>query len=103
MDAKRTNYSQSQTDATSSVNKSNPQQKYCFFGDRMIYVMQLRNITCKELAKRIFTAPSTITGYRIGRRSPNIAELASIARELNVSLDYLAGLKSEPEKIYPDE
>jgi transcriptional regulator with XRE-family HTH domain len=75
---------------------------FCFFGERLTYVMSIRGISCQELARRTFHAKSTIVGYRTGRRSPNVEELNTIARILNVSLDYLMGLKNEPEKLYPD-
>jgi transcriptional regulator with XRE-family HTH domain len=73
-----------------------------FFGERLKYAMMIRCVSCQELARRTFHAESTIVGYRSGRRSPNVAELNTIARILNVSLDYLLGLKDEPEKLYPD-
>jgi transcriptional regulator with XRE-family HTH domain len=73
-----------------------------FFGERLKYAMMIRCVSCQELARRTFHAESTIVGYRSGRRSPNVAELKVIARILNVSLDYLLGLKDEPEKLYPD-
>lgn len=87
---------------TSDNEKSN-NYKYSFFGDRLIHVMMIRGISCKELAERIYTAPSTVTGYRTGRRSPDVGELTIIAKELNVSLDYLLGLKATPDKLFEDE
>lgn len=91
---------------TNSVSKNQPNPeilKENFLGERMIYVMRIRNISCKELAKRMYVSPSTITGYRIGRRNPDVTTLTTIASELNVSLDYLVGLKPDPEKLYPDQ
>jgi transcriptional regulator with XRE-family HTH domain len=39
----------------------------------------------------MFVSPSTISGYRTGRRSPTVADLAAIVQILNVSADYLIG------------
>lgn len=77
--------------------------KFCFFGDRMVSAMNIRGVTCRELSERLFISPSAITGYRVGRRSPNVADLVAIATALNVSLDYLLGLKETPDKLYSDE
>lgn len=77
--------------------------KFCFFGDRMINAMNIRGVTCRELSERLFISPSAITGYRVGRRSPNVADLVAIATALNVSLGYLLGLKATPDKLYSDE
>jgi transcriptional regulator with XRE-family HTH domain len=89
---------------TGSFEYSTPEKDSSFrlFGDRLKYAMSIRGISCQDLAQLTFNAKSTIVGYRSGRRSPNVAELRTIARILNVSLDYLLGLKDEPEKLYPD-
>jgi transcriptional regulator with XRE-family HTH domain len=83
---------------------STPEKDSSFhlFGERLKHVMMIRCVSCQELARQTFHAESTIVGYRSGRRSPNVAELSAIARILNVSTDYLLGLKDEPEKLYPD-
>ena len=44
-----------------------------------------------QLANAMFVSPSTISGYRTGRRSPTVADLAAIVQILNVSADYLIG------------
>jgi transcriptional regulator with XRE-family HTH domain len=76
--------------------------KFHVFGDRLVYAMTIRNISRQDLADRIYSAPSTISGYRIGRRSPDVRQLASIARELNISLDFLLGLTDDDSKLFPD-
>jgi transcriptional regulator with XRE-family HTH domain len=76
---------------------------FCLFGDRLKDVMLRRCVSCKELAAETYSSPSAITGYRQGRRAPDIAELTAIARILNVSIDYLVGLKETPDKLFPDE
>ncbi len=77
--------------------------KFGFFGERMVHAMTIRGVSCKELSEQLFISPSAITGYRVGRRSPNVADLVAIATALNVSLDYLLGLKATPDKLYSDE
>ena len=58
--------------------KTNDKNKYKDFGDRLSLIMYKQNI-------------STISGYRTGRRSPTVADLAAIVQILNVSADYLIG------------
>jgi transcriptional regulator with XRE-family HTH domain len=77
--------------------------RFRFFGDRLKRIMMMRSINCNELAEQVFASPSTITGYRTGRRGPDVAQLTTLAKVLNVSADYLLGLKDEPEKLFQDE
>lgn len=53
--------------------------------------MYKQNISNIQLANAMFVSPSTISGYRTGRRSPTVADLAAIVQILNVSADYLIG------------
>jgi transcriptional regulator with XRE-family HTH domain len=62
------------------------------FGHRLDYVMFIKHITNKELAKMMNMSPSTISGYRTGRRAPGLEELFRLAIILCVSTDYLLGL-----------
>jgi transcriptional regulator with XRE-family HTH domain len=86
-----------ETPAESSENK------FRFFGERLKRIMMIRCVNCNELAAQVYAAPSTITGYRSGRRGPDVAQLTTLARALNVSVDYLLGLKDEPEKLISDD
>ena len=63
--------------------KTNDKNKYKDFGDRLSLIMYKQNISNIQ--------PSTISGYRTGRRSPTVADLAAIVQILNVSADYLIG------------
>lgn len=65
--------------------------RYRLFGERLTLAMLKRNISNIELADEMYVSPSTISGYRTGRRSPTVADLASLASLLNVSADYLIG------------
>ena len=69
--------------------KTNDKNKYKDFGDRLSLIMYKQNISNIQLA--MFVSPSTISGYRTGRRSPTVADLAAIVQILNVSADYLIG------------
>lgn len=62
------------------------------FSERLISAMTLRDISNKQLAQKIFVAPSTISSYRTGHRIPNIEQLILISTTLQVSSDYLLGL-----------
>lgn len=71
---------------------ANNTYKYETFGYRLDYIMSNRNITNHVLAMQLALSSSAISGYRIGRRSPNVDELARLADALQVSADYLLGL-----------
>ena len=68
--------------------KTNDKNKYKDFGDRLSLIMYKQNISNIQLANAMFVSPSTISGYRTGRRSPTVAAIVQI---LNVSADYLIG------------
>ena len=70
--------------------KTNDKNKYKDFGDRLSLIMYKQNISNIQLANAMFVSPSTISGYRTGRRSPTVAGLAAM-QILNVSADYLIG------------
>lgn len=65
---------------------------YPDFSDRLKVIMDIRDYTTTELAKKIYTSPHTITMYRCGKRMPGPEVLCLIAKELNVSTDFLLGL-----------
>lgn len=77
-------------------NYSNRIKQYQDFGERLDYVMTLRKITNNDLAEVLICTPSTVSGYRTGRRSPNVITQKEICRALNVSADYLLGLSDDP-------
>lgn len=70
--------------------------KFKEFGNRLDSVMFRQDISNQELAHQMYVSSSTISGYRTGRRSPTVDDLASIAKILGVSADYLVGLSSVP-------
>lgn len=69
-----------------------PKTLYPEFSDRLRLVMNVRQCTVQDLAAKIYISESTISMYRSGRRSPHIDVLYLIAKELQVSSDFLIGL-----------
>lgn len=70
-------------------------KEYPDFSDRLKLAMHLRNCTVDELAESTYMTKSTIYGYRAGHRSPNVNTLKLLAKELDVSSDFLIGLQEE--------
>lgn len=68
-------------------------KEYPKFSDRLKIAMQLRECSVDELAESSYLTKSAICGYRSGKRSPNIDTLRLIAENLDVSSDFLIGLK----------
>jgi len=63
------------------------------FSDRLRIAMQIRDCSVEELAASSFVTKSTICSYRSGHRSPNVETLRLLAKNLDVSADFLIGLK----------
>ncbi len=70
-------------------------KEYPEFSDRLKEAMRIRECSVNELASVTFVTKSAICGYRSGQRSPNLATLKLIAKNLDVSSDFLIGLKEE--------
>ena len=66
---------------------------YPDFCDRLKVAMEIRDYSTRQLAKKIHTAPSTITMYRSGKRMPSPDILCLLSKELDVSTDFLLGLR----------
>lgn len=69
--------------------------KYPAFSDRLKIAMQIRECSIDELAATSYLTRSAISGYRSGQRSPNLDTLRLIAKNLDVSADFLIGLKED--------
>lgn len=70
-----------------------PIDVYDTFCERLISIMNERNLRTQDLADKIFVSRSTISDYRSGYRFPNIELLYRLALALNVSADYLLGIR----------
>lgn len=66
---------------------------YPDFSDRLKIAMEIRGYSTTKLSETIHTAPSTIAMYRSGKRMPSIDILCLISKELDVSTDFLLGLR----------
>lgn len=68
---------------------------YCAdFGKRLREARVLSGMKQPALADKIGISSQMISAYENGKRSPSIEVAAALAKELNVSLDYLCGLES---------
>lgn len=69
------------------------------FGEKMKIVRKTKHITQTELSKKIGLRPNAMSYYEHGTSTPSLNTAYLIAKELNVSLDYLVGLKEENSPI----
>lgn len=71
------------------------------FKKRVKDIMQNKGLKQSDLAKMTGITEATISRYCNGRRTPNIKALVKIAKILNVSTDYLLGIKDDNGKWIP--
>ena len=69
--------------------------EYPNFSDRLKMAMDLRQCSVSELAAATYVTKSAICGYRAGYRTPNVDTLRLLAKGLDVSADFLIGLKED--------
>ena len=62
------------------------------FGSRLNVALKAKGMKNKELAKKICVSNSNISKYLHSQHYPNVPILIDIAKELNVSVDWLLGL-----------
>ena len=65
-------------------------------GPRIAALRRSKNISQGELARRLQVSPSAVGMYEQGRREPSAEILVRLARELEVSVDYLLTGKPLP-------
>lgn len=70
-----------------------PTSEYPDFADRLKITMKLRGCSVEELAEKTYLSKAAICGYRKGTRTPNLVILRLISETLEVSSDFLIGLK----------
>ena len=68
------------------------QEEMGLFIERLKGLMQMYNLTQRELAQRVKITEVSMSRYVNGTRQPRPIILANIARELGTSMDYLLGL-----------
>jgi transcriptional regulator with XRE-family HTH domain len=69
------------------------------FGERLRKLRHQQQYTQLELGIRIGVAKSTVAGYESGFREPSLSNIISLAKELEVSTDYLLGISKYPQRI----
>lgn len=59
------------------------------FGDKLLQLLNEKEISQKEFAAELNIAPTTLNGYIKNKRQPDFGLLKEIAAALSVSTDYL--------------
>ena len=72
-----------------------PTNEYPTFSSRLRIAMEARKISVDELAESLYLTRSTIFGYLAGYRSPNLEILRLLSKKLDVSTDFLLGLRDD--------
>lgn len=72
------------------------------FGDALKELRKKHHLSQKELADNINVAPSTISMYEKGNRSPNDELLKKIATYFDVTTDFLLGHVRKNENNFDD-
>lgn len=65
------------------------------FGDKLRELLEIHNLSQKQLGEKLNIAPSTIGNYVRNIREPDHATLIIFANYFNVSVDFLLGNSSE--------
>lgn len=66
-------------------------------GTRIAALRQGRGLSQAELAKKLHISPSAVGMYEQGRREPSVDTLIALAKEFDVTLDYL--LSGQPDTV----
>lgn len=64
------------------------------FAERLKTARQAAGLTQAELAEKIGVKRSTYGQFEQGRNEPNVSTLPALARELNISVEWLLGMKN---------
>ena len=70
-------------------------------GERISALRRTRGMSQAELAGRLGISASAMGMYEQGRREPSLQTVVDLARELNVSIDFLLTGKSAPPETDP--
>lgn len=65
------------------------------FKERLVKARNIKGLTQAALAKKIGYLPSIISHFEAGRRAPSFHNMIKLANALNVSIDYLTGIKNK--------
>ncbi len=72
-------------------------KEYTLPGRRLREIRKMRDLTLAKVAEQLNCAPRTISRYERGEHQPDPETLRRLAEILDVSVDYLLGLTSDPE------
>ena len=73
-----------------------PDRKKIFRGDRLREIREKRNLTQDDLNSRLGFGGTQVYRYETGKADPSPEILVRLARELEVTVDYLLGLVDAP-------
>lgn len=73
-------------------------RKRIFRGERLRQVRRERQLTQDELAERLGFGQSQMNKYENGKSDPTAEVVVRLAKELNVTTDWLLGLVDEPQE-----
>lgn len=79
---------------TGVVNMIAVEEGHDTLGKNIKNFRKARNLSQSQLAERLWIDRSSLSGYEIGKRTPDIYMLCRIADELKLSLDELVGRKA---------
>ena len=79
---------------TGVVNMIAVEEGHDTLGKNIKNFREARNLSQSQLAERLWIDRSSLSGYEIGKRTPDIYMLCRIADELKLSLDELVGRKA---------
>lgn len=71
------------------------------FGEKIKSTRLKKNLSQRELAEKVGVSPSTIQNYESDLVEPKFINVICLSEVLGVSLDYLAGKKTEDFKEVP--
>jgi transcriptional regulator with XRE-family HTH domain len=69
------------------------------FSARLKTIRESQGLTQSELSKRAGLGDQQVYRYENEVTKPNVADVTAIARQLDVSMDYLVGLTDTPKRI----
>jgi transcriptional regulator with XRE-family HTH domain len=70
--------------------------EYATMGDRLRQARQARGLSLRGLAELLSVSPSLISQVETGRAKPSVNTLYALANELNISLDVLLFMDTQP-------
>lgn len=73
-----------------------PERKRILKADRLRLIREKRQLSQEELALRLNIGQSQLARYEASKADPSLEVISRFARELEVSIDWLLGLTSDP-------